>query len=466
MKNKDNAAKARVAFDSVLLSSRAVQRTVVQSNWSLFLGILELCPPLTDEELKPALELAACTRRTEFVLAMLILDREHDNISRETLRHILCQACRPRQADFATNTIFPRYYLGLQPEFIQSIKTPQDIAYGWLIAEMVLHSVVTRPKSKIGDLRSFMEKPLFQAVVFNRMPLARWFISDWGADPVRQNKDGETILSLMAWRNSFHAVKYILELPGASKMIENRSFLGEGPIHLAAAEGNSRIIKMLFDAGASPTGRKFLDQTVLHLCASLVNKGAFCTLVDHIKQLSPSTLRAMMNQKDSNGATPLHLFLQGSDPKPGTTCRPTSSQDRNMERILSSKILKYVDNINTADEWGLTPMHYLVLFNEDMPKTATLLCRRGADPLRQSSHIGASPLQLLRQRSKLASCMALLTFVVSNPAMRVVFLRQARADADVDFEKVGRVLMDRLQIIRQREAKMREQLHTEFKAQQ
>lgn len=35
MKNKNNAAKARVAFDSVLLSSRAVQRTVVQSNWGL-----------------------------------------------------------------------------------------------------------------------------------------------------------------------------------------------------------------------------------------------------------------------------------------------------------------------------------------------------------------------------------------------------------------------------------------------
>jgi len=106
-----------------------------------FLGILELRPPLTDEELKPALELAAGTRRTEFVLALLVLDNEHGNVSRETLFHILCQAFRPRQADIASNTIFPRHYLGLQPEFIQSIKTPQDIAYRQLIAEMVLHNV-------------------------------------------------------------------------------------------------------------------------------------------------------------------------------------------------------------------------------------------------------------------------------------------------------------------------------------
>lgn len=35
LKNKDNAAKARMTFDSVLHSSKAVQRTVVQSNWSL-----------------------------------------------------------------------------------------------------------------------------------------------------------------------------------------------------------------------------------------------------------------------------------------------------------------------------------------------------------------------------------------------------------------------------------------------
>lgn len=35
MKSKHNAAKARETFNSVMLSSRAVQRTVIQSNWSL-----------------------------------------------------------------------------------------------------------------------------------------------------------------------------------------------------------------------------------------------------------------------------------------------------------------------------------------------------------------------------------------------------------------------------------------------
>lgn len=137
----------------------------------------------------------------------------------------------------------------------------------------------------------------------------------------------------------------------------------------------------------------------------------------------------------------------------------------NMERILF-KILKYVDNIDTPDEWDLTPLDYLVLFNEDMPKTATLLCRRGADPLRKSSRIRASPVQLVRQGSKSASSMALLEFVVSNPAMMIVLLRQAMTDPVVDFNTVGRVLRDRVQIIRQRDAKMREQLQAEFNAHQ
>lgn len=136
-----------------------------------------------------------------------------------------------------------------------------------------------------------------------------------------------------------------------------------------------------------------------------------------------------------------------------------------MERILF-KILKYVDDINTPDEWDLTPLDYLVLFHEDMPKTATLLCRRGADPLRKSSRIRASPVQLVRQGSKLESSMALLAFVVSDPTMMAVLLRQARADPVVDFNTVGRVLRDRVQILRQRDAKMREQLRAEFKAHQ
>lgn len=269
-----------------------------------FLGILELRPALTDGELKASLELAACLRRTEFVLALLVLDSDHGNISQETLIHTLCQACRPRAPDISSHTIFPRYYWGLQLQLIKSMKTPQDIAYGWLIAQMVIDNVPTQFKSKVGDLRSFMEgpeSPLIQAVYFHRMPIAKWFISDYGADPVQQNKDGETILSLAVYRNNFHAVKYILTLQAASKMVESRNFVGDGPIHLAAAGGNSRIIKMLLNAGASPTPLGFMNRSVLHLCASLVNKRAFCTLFDHIEQLSPSILKKMMNQKDNSG---------------------------------------------------------------------------------------------------------------------------------------------------------------------
>jgi ankyrin repeat protein len=135
-----------------------------------------------------------------------------------------------------------------------------------------------------------------------------------------------------------------------------------------------------------------------------------------------------------------------------------------MERILSAKILKYIDNINIQDEWDLTPMHYLVLFNEDMPETFTLLRRRGADPLRRSSHIGATPFQLLMRRGRAASCMALLASADSDPTMSVAFMGQAMAGVYADFDKVHRVLQDRLQILKQREAKKREQLRTEFNA--
>lgn len=162
-------------------------------------------------------------------------------------------------------------------------------------SEMVLHHSSTQCMSTVRDFRSFMVNHLLQAVFFNRMPLARRLISDWGADQLRQNEDGETILSLAISLNNSHVVKYLLALPGASKLIENRNFLGDGPIHLAAVEGNRRIIRMLLAAGASPTSRGFEDRNALHLCASLVNKRAFCTFFDHIEQSSPSALREMIN---------------------------------------------------------------------------------------------------------------------------------------------------------------------------
>lgn len=37
MTRKHNTMKARASFDSILLFSRAVQHTIVQSNWSLYM---------------------------------------------------------------------------------------------------------------------------------------------------------------------------------------------------------------------------------------------------------------------------------------------------------------------------------------------------------------------------------------------------------------------------------------------
>jgi ankyrin repeat protein len=135
-----------------------------------------------------------------------------------------------------------------------------------------------------------------------------------------------------------------------------------------------------------------------------------------------------------------------------------------MERILSAKILKYIDNINVPDEWDLTPMHYLLLFNDDMPETVTLLLRRGADLLMRSSHIGATPFQLLMRGSNVASSMALLASAGSGTARSVDFMTQAMVGGYADFDKVDRALQDRLQTLKQREAEKREQLRTEFNA--
>jgi ankyrin repeat protein len=134
-----------------------------------------------------------------------------------------------------------------------------------------------------------------------------------------------------------------------------------------------------------------------------------------------------------------------------------------MERILSTKILKYIDDINVPDKWDLTPLHYLALFNDDMPETAMLLCRRGADLLRQSSRIGATPFQILTGRDRVAG-IGFLVSAMSSSTISPAFVRRALEEGRPDFDKINRVLEERLQILKQQEAKMSEQLRAEFNA--
>lgn len=134
-----------------------------------------------------------------------------------------------------------------------------------------------------------------------------------------------------------------------------------------------------------------------------------------------------------------------------------------MARILSTKVLKSVENINDADEWDLTPLHYLVLFNEDMPETVLLLRHRGADFLRRSSYIKATPFQLLMRGNKATSCIALATAAAeSNPSMSIQFMSQVMAGGQADFDNVNLLLENRLRVLKQREEDTRKWLRAEF----
>lgn len=145
--------------------------------------------------------------------------------------------------------------------------------------------------------------------------------------------------------------------------------------------------------------------------------------------------------------TPFHFFLQGLDPKPGTISKLTSSQDMNMERMLSAKILKYVDDINAPDEWGLTPLPYLVLFNNDMIGTIAMLYRRGPNLFRQSTHINATPFQLMRRKYRAEFCLQLFASGRLNLARNIICLMGAAEENLVDFERVNYVLRNRVQIL-------------------
>ena len=109
-------------------------------------------------------------------------------------------------------------------------------------------------------------------------------------------------------------------------------------------------------------------------------------------------------------ATPLHRFFM-SRPEDGTTHKSKSSQDRNAWRILH-KLLRYTDDLNATDHWGMTPLHCLVMWNSDMSDTTQLILSRGADPRKRAIN-GATALHIAFVFSKLAA----LFLIMHDPSL-------------------------------------------------
>ncbi len=112
---------------------------------------------------------------------------------------------------------------------------------------------------------------------------------------------------------------------------------GETPLHLAAVSGSLDSIRTLLEIGADPTRRSARGRNVMH---SIIRAGRQDSLELLQNSLGRDQLYLLVNAKDSEGATPLHL----------------SAESGNI--LLTKQLLQLGADPSAIDNAGLTALQY------------------------------------------------------------------------------------------------------------
>lgn len=124
--------------------------------------------------------------------------------------------------------------------------------------------------------------------------------------------------------------------------VDARGWMGETPLHAAAAAGSAGAVRVLLDAGANARARRDNGDTPLHYAAS----GEIATLLFRaIKDVTP-------DQHNEHGQTPLH---------------------RAGDREVTVSLLRHGASSSARDHRGSTPLHHAGLAK------AQVLVNAGAD---------------------------------------------------------------------------------------
>jgi ankyrin repeat protein len=316
-------------------------------------------------------------------------------------------------------TVLTCLFMGCTAAFFQSIRT------GDLIA---VQKYIKTDKSFLNNMQ-YGEVPLIEAIFYEKTDIIAFLISQGadvnnkngngitplhaavsmadlktaklllenGAHFLTKDKFGFSPLNDASSRNESSLVKLFIENGADANTL---SPLGTALLHNAAKSGDAELVAFLIDHGAMVDIRDHLEATPLHLS---VERGALETVKLLVSKGADIQAKGNVNfglfrSYSNRGCTPLHVAA-------------SAGQLQVAEFLITQKAA-----VNEKDDNGATPLHYAVfpglnIFHKDQLKIVEYLLSHGAQ-INSTNNGGETPLH----RASIQGNPEIVGFLVANGA--------------------------------------------------
>ncbi len=168
-------------------------------------------------------------------------------------------------------------------------------------------AIIEREPGLIGAKDETGRTPLHWACRGVHVDVVKYLV-ERGADVNAQDRSSITPLHSVASRGHLEAARVLV---GAGAGLEARTAAGATPLHMAAAQGRPDAAAFLFERGARLNVQDGNEDTPL-LAAAWEGKWE---VVDRLTEMMPTEAAAVLNQRDFDGNTVLHLAARAGRPE-------------------------------------------------------------------------------------------------------------------------------------------------------